>query len=80
MKILFLTNIPAPYRVKFFSSLGLFCDLTVLYEMRSAKTREKSWLSTQAKNYREIYMRSYQLVDDGGISIDIFHYLKKKSV
>lgn len=77
MKILFLTNIPAPYRVKFFSSLGLSCDLTVLYEMRSAKTREKSWLSTQAKNYREIYMRSYQLVDDGGISIDIFHYLKK---
>lgn len=77
MKILFLTNIPAPYRVEFFSLLGVSCDLTVLYEMRFAKTREKSWLSTQAKNYQEIYMRSYQLVDDGGISIDIFHYLKK---
>lgn len=77
MKILFLTNIPAPYRVKFFSLLGLSCDLTVLYELHSARTREKSWLSVQAKNYREVYMDTHQLVDDGGISKDIFRYLKK---
>ena len=31
MKLLFLTNIPSPYRVDFFSELGKSCDLTVLF-------------------------------------------------
>lgn len=32
MKILWLTNIPSPYRVKFFNELGKKCELTVLFE------------------------------------------------
>lgn len=34
MKILWLTNIPSPYRVKFFNELGTKCDLTVVFEKR----------------------------------------------
>ena len=32
MKVLFLVNIPAPYRVDFFNELGKYCKLTVLFE------------------------------------------------
>ena len=31
-KVLFLVNIPSPYRVCFFNELGKLCDLTVLFE------------------------------------------------
>lgn len=34
MKILFLTNVPSPYRVAFFNELGKHCELTVLFEKR----------------------------------------------
>lgn len=32
MKVLFMVNIPSPYRVDFFDELGKLCDLTVVYE------------------------------------------------
>lgn len=77
MNILFLTNIPSPYRVKFFSQLGEKCNLTVLYEMKRATNRDKDWKEKYTPTFHEIYMHTHQLIDDGGISTDIFHYLKK---
>lgn len=77
MNILFLTNIPSPYRVKFFSQLGEKCNLTVLYEMKRATNRNKDWKEEYTLTFHEIYLHTHQLVDDGGISTDIFHYLKK---
>ena len=38
MRVLFLTNIPSPYRVDFFGELGKLVDLTVLYELEAGKT------------------------------------------
>ena len=77
MKVLFLTNIPSPYRVKFFLRLGKLCDLTVLYEIKRASNRDKNWISDKATSYHEVYMHTYQLIDDGGITFDFFHYLKR---
>ena len=34
MRVLYMTNYPAPYRVEFFNELGKYCDLTVSYEER----------------------------------------------
>lgn len=77
LNILFLTNIPSPYRVKFFSQLGKKCNLTVLYEMKRATNRDKDWKEEYTPTFHEIYMHTHQLIDDGGISTDIFHYLKR---
>lgn len=77
LNILFLTNIPSPYRVKFFSQLGRKCNLTVLYEMKRATNRDKDWKEEYTPTFHEIYMHTHQLIDDGGISTDIFHYLKR---
>ena len=39
MKVLFMANIPSPYRVDFFNELGKYCDLTVTFEGRTATDR-----------------------------------------
>lgn len=58
MKVLYLTNIPSPYRVDFFQELGKYCDLTVLYELDKAKDRNENWKSIQKKkSYREIFLK-----------------------
>ena len=51
MKVLFMTNVPSPYRVDFFNELGKLCDLTVYFEKKSSDERNDIW-----KEYRlEVY-------------------------
>lgn len=78
MKILFLTNIPSPYRVEFFSMLGLYCDLTVIYELKYATNRDKKWKVKIDKTYNEIFLDAKRTIYDGGISFKIIKYLKKE--
>lgn len=40
MKVLFLTNIPAPYRIDFFNRLGRHCELTVWFEAANEANRQ----------------------------------------
>ena len=40
-KVLFVTNIPSPYRVDFYNQLGKFVDLTVIFEATGAKNLEE---------------------------------------
>lgn len=59
LKVLFLTNIPSPYRVAFFGELGKLCNLTVLYEKRAASDRDVKWKLEQAqqeKTYAEVFL------------------------
>ena len=50
-KVLWLTNIPSPYRVKFFNELGKKCELTVVCERISSDERDKSWGHINKDNY-----------------------------
>ena len=56
-KVLWLTNIPSPYRVDFFNELGKSCELTVLFERRSSDERDKSWERFHARNFNAIFLR-----------------------
>ncbi len=56
MKVLYLTNLPAPYRATFFNELGKHVDLTVLYERRQAEDRDARWISNAPQTYREVYL------------------------
>ncbi len=55
MKILFVTNVPSPYRVDFFNELGKFCELTVCYERKTASDRNSKWGNSIAKNFKEVF-------------------------
>ncbi len=74
MKVLFIVNIPSPYRVDFFNELGKLCDLTVLYEKRNASDRE--WSASSAVSFREVFLRGLSTRADAALSMQIIKYLK----
>lgn len=75
MKVLFLTNLPSPYRVGFFSELGKQCDLTVLYERHSASDRHAKWALKGNGSYREIYLHGKQVGADNSFCPEVIAYL-----
>lgn len=76
-KILFTTNVPAPYTVEFFEQLSLKFDLTVVYERKTAANREKEWFSEKGKSYEEIYLNGMNYGAEASFSLKIIGYLKK---
>ncbi|MBE6584946.1 MAG: glycosyltransferase, partial [Ruminococcaceae bacterium] len=54
-KVLFMTNIPSPYRVDFFNLFGRHCDLTVAFEREVATNRDARWERQETKNFKKIY-------------------------
>ena len=75
MKALFLTNLPSPYRVKFFSELGKLCELTVLYERRSASDRDAKWKVKSDNTYNEIFLHGKKLGTDNSFCPEVLKYI-----
>lgn len=78
MKVLFLTNIPSPYRVIFFNELGKSCDLTVAFEGHFATDRNSTWQSEKAQNFKFVFLKSFRLGADKFLSFGIIGLLKQK--
>lgn len=68
MKILFLTNIPSPYRVAFFNELGKKVDLTVLFERKAASDRDKKFQDYGFNNFKGIFINGIKFGADGTIA------------
>ena len=56
-RVLFLTNIPSPYRVEFFNELAKYMDVTVSFELKSAKNRDEAWQSGENYKFNPIFMK-----------------------
>lgn len=76
MEVLYLTNIPSPYRVDFFNELGKICELTVLFEKKSASDRE--WIAENAKYYKEIYLSGITTGADTCFCPSVIKHLSNK--
>lgn len=55
-KILFITNIPAPYRVDFFNELGKLVDLTVLFEAKTTKAASFNYNLDRTLNFHAVFL------------------------
>ncbi|MDO5425084.1 MAG: glycosyltransferase family 4 protein [Eubacteriales bacterium] len=75
MRVLYLTNIPSPYRVDFFNELGKLCDLTVLFETRYSKERDERWVSETETHYRPVFMRGIRHGVAEAICPEVIKYL-----
>lgn len=78
LKVLFLTNIPSPYRVDFFNELGKFCDLTVTFEGRTATDRNKKWKSDTFKEFKGYFLKGIRTGSDHFLCLEIIKVLKEK--
>ena len=79
MKVMFLTNLPAPYKVDFFNELGRLCDLTVVYERETASNRNEKWINqSEHRSYKEIFLKIIKIGDESSISFEIFNVLGKE--
>lgn len=79
MKVLFITTLPAPYRVDFFNELGKSCELTVLFERCSASHRKESWLNLEFKNFNAVYAKGIK-IKNGILPLSLKELSKKYDV
>lgn len=59
-KILYISNIQVPYRVKFFNELSKYCDLTVLYERKNSTNRDIKWSKSEEDKYKVIFLNGFK--------------------
>ena len=76
MKILWLTNIPSPYRVDFFNELGKQCNLTVLFERSNSAERDKSWMDYKFNTFNGVIMKGINIGVDKAITLSFIKFLK----
>lgn len=77
MKVLFLTNGPAPYRVDFFNEIGKLCDLTVIFERQEASNREWIFNINQVNKFKAVFLKGFKTSADTAFCISVKQYLKK---
>lgn len=78
IKILFLTNVPSPYRVDFFNCLSQYCNLTVIYEKEYSDERDKRWMQEANDSYQKIFLKGIKTGVDKAFSLDVCKYLTTK--
>ena len=76
MKVLFLTNVPSPYRVDFFNELGKFCDLTVVFEKNTSTERDKSWSEYKFNNFKGVFLKGISIGPDTAICFGVKKIIK----
>lgn len=77
MKVLFLVNIPAPYRVAFFNELSKHCQLTVLIEESKASHRTNEWLTRIDICFEAIFLKPCT-IGKYNICFDVRKHLSKE--
>ena len=80
MKVVFLTNLPSPYRVDFFNELGKNVDLTVCFEDRgeSNRERDKRWYGTDYDNFHAVFLKKITFAGKS-ICKDVLKYLDSEA-
>lgn len=76
-KIVFVTTIPSPYRVRFFNELGKVCDLTVFFEKRSSSERDEEWKKLDIKSFKAVFLKGISVKSNKAFCPSIIGELKK---
>ena len=61
LKVLFITNVPSPYRVEFFNELGKYLNLTVIFEKSTSDERDSSWNNYAFENFEGIVLKGIKI-------------------
>lgn len=77
MKVLFLSNIPAPYVVSYLNELGKKADVEAYFEKASFSHRDKSWSSFNAEHFRLTILSGISLNREFTIDFSFFREIRK---
>ena len=77
MRILYLSNIPSPYRVDYFNELGKFCKLTVLFEAAVSTERDKEWERYRFEHFEGIILKGKRINADTAFCPGVTKYLRQ---
>ena len=77
MRILYLSNIPSPYRVDYFNELGKTCELTVLFETDASAERDEEWKKYRFENFEGIILKGRRINADTAFCPGVTRYLKQ---
>jgi glycosyltransferase involved in cell wall biosynthesis len=75
-KILWLTNIPSPYRVDFFNLLGKSVDLEVIFEREESTERNAGWYGVNFNHFSHLFLKGIKFGSDSSISFSVIKHLK----
>ena len=78
LKVLWLTNIPSPYRVDFFNEFGKLCNLTVIFEKKSSTERNESWKEFQIIHFKAIFLKGISIGVAEAFCPKVIKYLQRK--
>lgn len=78
MKILFVTNLPSPYRVDFFNELSNYCELKVIYERSSSSERNSKWVNNDQRRFKEEYASLRPFGSDKSVGFDLVRTVKRE--
>lgn len=76
--ILYVVNIPAPYRVDFFNALGEYVDLTVAFEGKNATDRDDKWVGRNIDSFRAVFLKGVRTRSEAFFCPGIIRLLLKK--
>lgn len=79
MKLLFITNVPSPYRVDFFNELGKHCSLTVLFEKRTSDERDSSWKNYKFETFEGVFLKGKSINTDSAVCFGVRKYVLDRS-
>lgn len=77
MRVLWITFIPSPYRLKFFEALGKNCDLTVLFERSNSKNRKSHWDDFAFNGYKGIILKGITIGGYDKLCLEVGKHLNK---
>lgn len=75
-KVLYISNIEVPYKVKFFNELAKECNLTVVYERENSSNRDTAWTKSETSAYKKVILKGIPIGREYSIAFGLLKFLK----
>ncbi len=66
--VLYITNIPSPYRVEFFSEMNKHVSVTAVFERKTSGGRDKKWFSENRYDFPHIFPKGLRIGSDKALN------------
>ena len=77
-KVLFISNVPAPYRIDFFNELGKEVDLTVLFEAKTTPFTVFNYNMGDIKHFKAVFLKEGD-IEERKVDWSILRHLKRNT-